>query len=79
VKRRPDQTESLLWFCDHCDAPLHAVTMHVADIETELRTAIEDFDRSPERRICRRCRHVQPEQALVPRDPLAATTHARQR
>ncbi|HEV3346267.1 MAG TPA: 3-hydroxyanthranilate 3,4-dioxygenase, partial [Methylomirabilota bacterium] len=36
VKRRPEQTESLLWFCERCDRLLHQVTMHVADIEGEL-------------------------------------------
>ena len=69
VKRRPDQTESLLWYCDHCDAQLHAVTMHVADIEKELRAAIEHFDASPELRTCRNCDHVQPERPPVPREP----------
>jgi 3-hydroxyanthranilate 3,4-dioxygenase len=66
IKRRPDQTESLLWFCERCDAPLHEVTMHVADIETELRQAIERFDASLELRRCRRCGHVQPEQPPSP-------------
>jgi 3-hydroxyanthranilate 3,4-dioxygenase len=41
VKRGATQTESLLWLCDTCDARLHEVTVHVADIEKELRTAIE--------------------------------------
>ena len=61
VKRRPDQTESLLWLCDHCDALLYEVTMHVADIEKELKAAIEQFDASLELRTCRRCAYVQPE------------------
>src|SRR5438105_11935693 len=39
IKRGPAQTESLLWLCDHCDGTLHEVTMHVADIEKELKTA----------------------------------------
>ena len=69
VKRQPDQTESLLWYCDRCDAQLHAVTMHVADIEKELRAAIEHFDASEELRTCRNCHHVQPEQAPIPREP----------
>jgi 3-hydroxyanthranilate 3,4-dioxygenase len=69
VKRRPDQTESLLWLCERCDALLHEVTMHVADIEGELRAAIESFDRSVELRTCRRCGHVQPERPPVPRKP----------
>ena len=69
VKRQPDQTESLLWYCDRCDAHLHAVTMHVADIEKELRAAIEHFDASEELRTCRHCHHVQPERPPAPREP----------
>jgi len=69
VKRQPDQTESLLWYCDVCNAQIHAVTMHVADIETELRAAIEQFDKSPGLRTCRSCGHVQPERPPVPHDP----------
>ena len=66
ARRRPEQTESLLWFCDRCDAPLHEVTMHVADIERQLKTAIEHFDGSPELRACRRCNFVQPDRAPAP-------------
>jgi 3-hydroxyanthranilate 3,4-dioxygenase len=66
AKRRPEQTESLLWFCDRCDAPLHEVTMHVADIERQLKAAIERFDGSPELRTCRRCNFVQPDRAPAP-------------
>jgi 3-hydroxyanthranilate 3,4-dioxygenase len=66
VKRVATQTESLLWRCDTCDATLHEVTMHVADIETELKTAIERFDASVELRTCKRCGQVQPERAPTP-------------
>jgi len=69
IKRHPDQKESLLWLCERCDARLHEVTMHVADIETELRTAIEAFDASVALRTCRACGHVQPEHAAVPVAP----------
>jgi 3-hydroxyanthranilate 3,4-dioxygenase len=62
IKRRPDQIESLRWYCERCDGLLHEVTMHVADIERELKAAIEGFDASPELRTCRRCGHIQPEQ-----------------
>jgi len=69
VRRLPTQTESLVWFCDQCDARLHEVTMHVADIEKELKSAIEHFDASVELRTCKRCGHVQPERAPVPSHP----------
>src|SRR5439155_7665475 len=44
VKRSPEQTESLVWYCERCDARIHEVTMHVADIEGELKAAIDGFD-----------------------------------
>lgn len=73
IKRQPGQTESLLWFCDRCDAQLHGVTMHVADIERQLKIAIEQFDASVERRTCRQCGFVQPEKPPVPQAPDVAT------
>ena len=69
VKRAPEQTESLVWFCDRCDAQLHEVTLHVGDIEKDLKVAIERFDASVELRTCRACGHVQPEKPEAPRRP----------
>jgi len=69
VKRKPEQVESLLWFCDRCDAQLHEVTMHVADIERELKAAIEAFDGALALRTCRTCGYVQPERPPVPERP----------
>ena len=60
VKRRPEERESLLWFCERCDAKIHEVTLQAADIEKDLKAAIEHFDASPELRRCRRCGHLQP-------------------
>jgi 3-hydroxyanthranilate 3,4-dioxygenase len=69
VKRAPTQTESLVWLCDACDAELHRVTMHVADIEKELKTAIQRFDASIELRTCAKCGRMQAERAPVPAAP----------
>ena len=69
VKRQLTQTESLVWFCERCDARLHEVTMHVGDIEKDLKTAIERFDGSEGLRTCRRCGHVQPDRPPVPQTP----------
>ena len=71
IKRPPSQTESLLWLCDACDVELHRITLHVADIEKQLKTAIEDFDASAKLRTCKRCGHVQPERAPEPATPAA--------
>jgi len=71
VKRRPDQTEALQWFCERCDALLHEITMHVADIEQQLKSAIEQFDASVDLRTCRKCGHVQPDKPPVPQPPVS--------
>ena len=72
IKRRPDQTESLLWLCERCDARLHEVTMHVADIEKQLKIAIEAFDASVGLRTCRVCGHVQPPETAPIDAPVGA-------
>ena len=77
IKRQPDQTESLLWLCERCDARLHEVTMHVADIEKELKAAIQGFDTDVELRTCGSCGHVQPAAVApidAPRQPARAAS-----
>jgi 3-hydroxyanthranilate 3,4-dioxygenase len=69
IKRGPQDSESLLWYCERCDALLHKVTMNAMDIERDLRAAIEAFDRSVELRTCKACGHIQPEQAPEPVPP----------
>jgi 3-hydroxyanthranilate 3,4-dioxygenase len=69
IKRSRKQSESLVWFCERCDAKLHEVTMHAADIEEDLKLAIARFDASRELRTCRACGHVQPDRAPVPVPP----------
>jgi 3-hydroxyanthranilate 3,4-dioxygenase len=66
VKRGAGDAESLLWYCERCNAEVHRVTMRAMDIERDLRGAIDAFDASPELRTCRRCRHMQAERAPEP-------------
>ena len=35
-KRRPEEQDGFLWFCEHCSYPLHAEYLHVSDIEKQL-------------------------------------------
>ena len=69
-KRAPEETESLIWYCDRCNAELHRVTMRALDIERDLRAAIEAFDADEGLRTCRQCGYVQPEHAPEPQAPL---------
>lgn len=65
ITRKPSEHESMQWYCEKCDHLLHEVTMHVANIETELKQQIQKFDSSLELRTCRKCGHVQPDKAAI--------------
>jgi 3-hydroxyanthranilate 3,4-dioxygenase len=69
MKRGAADQESLLWYCERCDAELHRLTMSAMDIERDLRAAIEAFDAGVELRTCRACGHIQPNQAPLPTQP----------
>ena len=59
-RRRPDELDRLAWFCEGCQAKLHEVAFSLADIETQLRDAIQTFNASVALRTCRSCGAVLP-------------------
>ena len=52
--------DQLVWFCQDCGLELYRTEFHVGDIESELSTAIESFNRDEQLRSCSRCGHVEP-------------------
>ena len=60
-KRGPADQESVVWYCEECDAELDRLTMSALDIEAGLKAALLDFDADEARRTCKACGHVQPE------------------
>jgi 3-hydroxyanthranilate 3,4-dioxygenase len=54
-QRRPGERDGFLWFCERCDAELHAEYLPVENIETDLPPVFERFWASPAQRTCRRC------------------------
>jgi len=69
IKRGAADEESLLWYCESCHAELHRLTLSAMDIERDLRAAIEAFDASVDLRTCRKCHHIQSDQAPLPEPP----------
>jgi 3-hydroxyanthranilate 3,4-dioxygenase len=67
-KRRPDEQDGFLWFCERCDAQLHAEYLPVTNIETDLPKVFERFWSSPEQRTCRRCGAVMEPPVSAPSD-----------
>jgi 3-hydroxyanthranilate 3,4-dioxygenase len=42
-QRRPEEQDGFLWYCDHCQYPLHAEYLHVSNIETQLPPVFERY------------------------------------
>lgn len=59
-KRRPDEQDGFLWYCEHCQCPLHAEYLHVTDIEKQLPPVFERFYNSLQYRTCQACGAVAP-------------------
>ncbi|MEO0895856.1 MAG: 3-hydroxyanthranilate 3,4-dioxygenase [Bacteroidota bacterium] len=54
-KRNESFTDGMIWFCENCNHKLHQVFFPLANIETQLKEAIEGFYASEELRTCSNC------------------------
>ncbi|HVA25853.1 MAG TPA: 3-hydroxyanthranilate 3,4-dioxygenase [Chloroflexota bacterium] len=54
-KRRPDELDGILWFCEQCNAKLYERGFHLHDIGADIREAVDDFFASEEHRTCGSC------------------------
>ena len=54
-KRRPDEQDGFLWYCEHCQYPLHAEYLHITDIEKQLPPVFDRFYSSLPLRTCQAC------------------------
>jgi 3-hydroxyanthranilate 3,4-dioxygenase len=59
-KRRPDERDGFLWYCERCHQQLYSEYLHVADIVTQLPSVFDRFYDSVEHRTCKHCGHVMP-------------------
>ena len=64
-KRRADERDRFLWFCEKCKAQLFEVVKHVGDYrEDPVSRAYEAFNSSEANRTCGKCGHVTPRSDL---------------
>ncbi len=59
-KRRADELDGFLWFCERCDHKLYEEFLHVHDIVEQLPPVFDRFYSNPDHRRCDRCGHVMP-------------------
>ena len=59
-KRRPDERDGLMWFCERCNHKLYEVFFTLENIETDLPKVFAEYHASLELRTCDACGHVDP-------------------
>jgi len=57
-KRRPDEVDRFVWFCEKCGSWLYEVTVRFNDPSDAVKTATDAFRSDPKLRTCRRCGEV---------------------
>jgi 3-hydroxyanthranilate 3,4-dioxygenase len=56
-KRKPDENDGLLWFCDNCNEKLYQEYFHLTSIEKDFLPVFKKFYSSPELMTCKKCGH----------------------
>lgn len=59
-KRRPDELEHFLWFCENCDEQVLSRTVAPAEAAAEVRRIYEMFNADATVRTCKNCGYVFP-------------------
>ncbi|MCS6965379.1 MAG: 3-hydroxyanthranilate 3,4-dioxygenase [Candidatus Kapabacteria bacterium] len=54
-KRRPNELDGFMWFCERCGTKLYEEFLHVSDIVEQLPRVFERFYNSVELRTCKVC------------------------
>lgn len=57
-KRRAEENDGLMWFCDNCNTKLHDTYFHLTNIETDFLPRFKQYYTSEKMRTCPNCGHV---------------------
>ena len=57
-KRRPDEKDGLLWFCESCNEKLFEKYFNLTNIMTQFQETFEEFYSNEDLRTCKKCGHV---------------------
>jgi 3-hydroxyanthranilate 3,4-dioxygenase len=55
VKRKTDEVDGFMWFCENCHEKLYEEFLHVSDIVSQLPPLMERFYSDVEKRTCKKC------------------------
>ncbi|MES2681276.1 MAG: 3-hydroxyanthranilate 3,4-dioxygenase [Bacteroidota bacterium] len=54
-RRRSDEKDGLLWFCEKCNSKLHEVYFNLTDIQSQFQTEFKKFYNDQSLRTCKSC------------------------
>lgn len=57
-RRRPDEKDGLMWFCEKCNHKLYEEYFFLSDITTQFQSVFTKFYNSKTLRTCQQCGHV---------------------
>ncbi|MCE3228213.1 MAG: 3-hydroxyanthranilate 3,4-dioxygenase [Bacteroidetes bacterium] len=57
-KRRDDEKDGLMWFCEKCNHKLHEAYFKLTDIQTQFQTEFKRFYENKDMRTCKNCGHI---------------------
>jgi 3-hydroxyanthranilate 3,4-dioxygenase len=57
-KRREEEKDGLLWFCEKCNHKLHEAYFTLNDIQTQFQGEFKRFYNDADLRTCKKCGHV---------------------
>lgn len=57
-KRRANEKDGLMWFCEKCNHKLHDAYFTLTDIQTQFQAEFEKFYGNKALRTCKKCGHV---------------------
>ena len=66
-KRRADEKDGLLWFCEKCNSKIFEKYFKLTNIMTQFQETFSEFYGSKELRTCKHCGHLM-EPPLSPKD-----------
>jgi len=66
-KRRTDENEMFVWFCEKCDEQVLSRTVVQGDIARQVSEVYEAFNADPSVRTCKRCGYIFPPTPMAER------------
>jgi 3-hydroxyanthranilate 3,4-dioxygenase len=66
-KRRPEEIEEFVWFCENCDEKVYSQEVVQGDISAQVTRTYGAFNSDPRLRTCTKCSYIFPQTPMAER------------